>query len=213
MVIGIYGAGGLGREVFDTVCLIKKESDKIIFIDDINGNNGLNYASSPIVTFDEAKKIPDLSVIIAVGEPSVRERLHDVVRENNIKLCSVIHPMSNISPFAKIGEGVYVGAFTHISCNVTIADNVLLQPHCVIGHDSSIGTNSLISSFAEVCGHCNVGESTYISIHSVIKQGVSVGSNTIIGFSSVVHKDIDDCVVAMGNPARILSRAVDTKVF
>ena len=128
MTIGIYGAGGLGREVFDTVCLIKKETDKIIFIDDVRGNECLNYASTPIITLEVARKIPDLSVIIAVGEPSVRKRMHDAVRENNINLCSVIHPMSNISPFAKIGEGVYVGAFTYISCNASIADNVFLQP-------------------------------------------------------------------------------------
>ena len=47
----------------------------------------------------------------------------------------------------------------------------------------------------------------------VIKEKVKIGSNTIISMGAVVYNDIGDNLIALGNPARIMRRNEDKKVF
>ena len=44
-------------------------------------------------------------------------------------------------------------------------------------------------------------------------QGISIGNDTIVGMASVVHRDIPDNVIALGNPARPMKNNDDHRVF
>ena len=59
-----------------------------------------------------------------------------------------------------------------------------------------------IAPNATILGNVYVGENTFIGANSVIKQGVKIGENVTIGAGSVVLKDIPDCQVWAGNPAK-----------
>jgi UDP-3-O-[3-hydroxymyristoyl] glucosamine N-acyltransferase len=91
--------------------------------------------------------------------------------------------------------------------------NCILQPIASIAHDVRIGSHSVVSSYAMIAGNVIIGNNTYIAFHTGIKQGISIGSNTIIGMGAMVHKDIPDCVIAMGSPARVFKENIDQKVF
>ena len=83
----------------------------------------------------------------------------------------------------------------------------------IIGHDVAIGENSVISSMVNMGGGCVVGHNTYIGMGALIKEGVTIGSNSIIGMGSVVYNDIPDEVIALGNPARVVRKNIEKKVF
>ena len=44
----------------------------------------------------------------------------------------------------------------------------------------------------------------WIGANSIILPGVTIGINSVVGAGSVVTKSIPDCVVAVGNPARVI---------
>ena len=217
MILGIYGAGGLGREVYEVARAINRERltwSEIIFIDD--GEDIKNIRKIPIFTFKEAlrkfSKVP-FEVCVAVGEPSIRQILYDKLAAKNIKIATIIHPEVSIPDSTTIGEGTIICKFVSITCDICIGKNVYIHPMACIGHDSVIGDSAVISSFVDVAGDCIIGEKAFLAIGVVMKQGISVGRKSIVGMSSVIHRDIPEAVIAMGNPARAMKHNDQERVF
>lgn len=217
MILGIYGAGGLGREVYEVAYTINCQSlawSEIIFIDD--GSSINDRRKIPIYTFKEAlRKFSEepFEVCVAVGEPSIRQVLYDKLVAEGIKLATLVHPEVSIPDSTTIGEGTIICKFVSITCDVRIGKNVYIHPMVCIGHDSVIGDNTVISSFVDVAGDCKIGENAFLAIGVVMKQGISVGNKSIVGMSSVIHRDIPESVIAMGNPARAMKRNEKERVF
>lgn len=217
MILGIYGAGGLGREVYEVAHTINRQSSfwsEIIFIDD--GDNIKDIRKVPIYTFKEALcrfSQEPFEVCIAVGEPSVRQVLYDKLVAKGIKIATLVHPEVSIPDSTMIGEGTIICKFVSITCDIRIGNNVYIHPMACIGHDSVIGDSSVISSFVDIAGDCTIGKKVFLAIGVVMKQGISVGNKSIVGMSSVIHRDIPESVIAMGNPARAMKHNEKERVF
>jgi len=216
MILGIYGSGGLGREVLELSKIINKNNrwDDIVFIDDNKNKSDCNGVKC--YTFEEFIdnfKPADSQIIIALGEPAVREVLYKKIIASSYQLATLIHPNVVIPKDTKIGKGVVVNLGNYISCNVIIEDNTFLQQYVVIGHDSILQKHTVVSAFVAIAGHCSVGKSTYIGMHVPVREGISIGDNVIVGMGSCVVRDIPNDVVALGNPARGMSKNEDKRVF
>ena len=217
MTLGIYGAGGLGREVFELANVINSCNNfwtEIIFIDDAKVTT--NPRQAVILNFDEIKnkyELDDFEVCIAIGEPVVRKILMDKLTSSNIKIKSLIHPEVYIPKSTKVGKGTIINKFVSITSDITIGENVYIHPMACIGHDSIIGKNAIISSFVDVAGNCVVGNEAFLAIGTILKQGIVIGEKSILGLGSIVHKNIPSNVIAMGNPARPMKKNIDQRVF
>ena len=216
MILGIYGTGGLGREVFILVNKINQSFlcwDEIVFIDDFTKE--VILSNRPIYAFDKFKDTfprENTEIIIALGEPIYRQKLADKVCASGFKLAKLIHPNVYIPEDTIIEEGCIIFDNAVISCNVRLSRNVVIQPMAIVSHDSIVGENTVISAFVFIAGNCNIGNSVFIAVSASIREKVSVGSYSIIGMGSVVLRDIEEHVVSVGSPARIL-RKNDGKVF
>jgi UDP-3-O-[3-hydroxymyristoyl] glucosamine N-acyltransferase len=82
-----------------------------------------------------------------------------------------IQQPSFISPTAKIGEDVFVGAFTYIGNNVRIGANSKVYPNCFIGDNVSIGENCILHPGVKVYHDC------VLSNQVVIHAGTVVGGD------------------------------------
>lgn len=206
----IYGAGGLGREVAELAKIISKW-DEIFFIDDYL-NSGTLVNGIKTFKYDEFKQnfdVTNIEAIIGVGEPVSRKALYNKLISDNVKMATMIHPTVHISETNKIGKGVIVQAYSQITVNVVIEENVLIQDKVSIGHDTHIKSHSVISGGAMIAGHVSVGDSCYIAMGVPVIQNSKIGSNSIIGLGSVVIRDIPDNVIALGNPARPMKEKND----
>lgn len=87
----------------------------------------------------------------------------------------------------RIGNHVKVDNGVHIGHNATIGDNSILTAHCVIG------------------GSASIGEDCWIGLGAQIKNQITIGDNVTVGMGAIVVKDVPDGVTVIGNPARIMT--------
>lgn len=218
MNLGIYCAGGFGKEIFDIAIRDNSKNnrwDKIFFIDDNLPNNSQTYISKSY-TFDDLSAASDrssLEIVIANGEPAIKEKLYRKVKTAGFSLGKVIDPSAIISPTAFLGEGTIITFHCTVASSAVLGNNVALNVKAIVGHDITINDHSVISSMVNIGGACVVGARTYIGMASQIKEGLIVGNDVIIGMGSVVHHDIPDEMIAIGNPARPIRKNIDKRVF
>ena len=214
-ILGIMGAGGLGREVLELAHIINKKQNRwedIVFVDD---NDMLKKVNETVVLgYEEAKSRygSRLEGVAAVGEPLIRKKIWGELEQDSIKAVTLIHPDVYIPDTTEIGKGVVIQYGCFISCNVKIEDYVYIQPQCNIGHEDVLHEGVMISGFGNIGGKVSIGKNTFLGLSSAIKDEISIGDNTIIGMGSVVFKDIPNDVVVMGNPARPIARNIDGRV-
>jgi len=91
---------------------------------------------------------------------------------NEIRLNkSGIENQSYISDSAKLGENIYVAAFSYISDNAKIGNNVKIFPNSFIGENVEIGDNTIIMSGSKIHSDCIIGE------NCVLHAGVVLGAD------------------------------------
>jgi len=217
MILGIYGSGGLGREVLDlarAICSFENKWERIVFINDFKSANSIN--DSKVYTFEEFKErftIDEAMISIAIGEPLFRQTLRERASIEGYRLQTLIHPTAFVGYGTQIGNGAIIQFGSFISCNVIVGINALIQQNTSIGHDSVVGDDSVLSNYVSVSGACRIGNQTYIGVSVPVREKVSIDSRTIIGMGSVVIHDIPGNVVAFGNPARVMRENISGYVF
>ena len=81
---------------------------------------------------------------------------------------SGIDTLAFISPKAKVGENVYIGAFAYIGDNVEIGDGCQIYPHAVICDNVKIGNDCLIYPNTTVYHGCHIGNRVTLHAGSVV---------------------------------------------
>ena len=124
-----------------------------------------------------------------------------------------IHPLAAVSPEARLGTGVKVGAFASIEADVELGD------HCVVATGAVVKSGVCAGSDNEFCEHSVVGGGpqhvarptdigrVMIGDHNVFREHVTVhrglkpGSDTIVGSGNYVMAGVHfghDCVIGNG---------------
>lgn len=79
-----------------------------------------------------------------------------------------IEPGSFFHETAKVGEDVYIGAFTYVSEKANIGDGTQIFPHVYVGKGVKIGKNCKIDSGARIYDYCIVGDNCVIHSNTVV---------------------------------------------
>jgi len=88
--------------------------------------------------------------------------------------------------------------------NTIIKRGVKIDMMCQIGHNTTIGENTVITVGSIILGSAWIGRNSYIGAHSIIRNECSLGDTVLVGMGSVVTKSFPDNVVLIGSPARII---------
>lgn len=125
---------------------------------------------------------------------------------------------ANIRELNEIGDNVSVGTLSVIEHHVRIGSNVRIHTQVfvpeftVLDEDCWIGPNVVItnakypsspSAKKELKG-AHVKKNAMIGANSTLLPGVVIGRCALVGAGSVVTKDVPECHVVGGNPARFL---------
>lgn len=210
MILAVYCAGGLGREVIEFARAINRW-ENIIFVDDVTDQKFVSGVE--VLRFAEAEQFRgNLEFVIANGEPSVREDLYHKVKSAGYPLATLISPCCSILSNTEIGEGCILYDCS-ISTNVHIGPNVLMNGNVRIGHDSSIGAHSVLSAFSFLGGDTHVGNCVYIAPGAMVKDCIHIGNDAIISLGAVILRHVRPESIMIGNPAKRWGINTEKTVF
>jgi sugar O-acyltransferase (sialic acid O-acetyltransferase NeuD family) len=203
--IVIIGAGGFGREVawlIEDINKVNNEWNLIGFVDDNEDIQGSEINGIKVIGNVEWLKGQDLNVVNAIGDPIVKKRIMERIKDSKNTYPVLIHPSVIYSNMVSFGEGSIICAGSLITVNVEIGKHVIINLDCTIGHDAKIGDFTTILPSVNVSGFVSTEECVNIGTGSAVIQGVEIGANTIIGAGAVVVKNLPSNCTAVGAPAK-----------
>lgn len=217
-ILAIFGSGGQGKEVRELADLDNKVTnkwDEIIFVDDVQPEG--RVMDTPRMHMEHAisKYTNDyLEFCVALGEPSSKKKVFDLLEKQGYKFANVISPEATISPYAVLGVGLIIKKAALISPEAIIGNNTTLQAFVAVGHGAVIGKHCQIATHSVIGGETVVGDCVYIGLNCPVKEKVILGSNSVVSAGAAVLRDIPENVIVMGNPARIIAKKNENeKIF
>lgn len=215
MILGIFCAGNLGKEVYDIAKNINESENRwetIEFVDNFcEKKDFYNIPVSRLSDWDSRRD--DIEFVIATGEPMARADIYNQLKKNGNIITNLIHPTVIVSPTATLGKGIIVTSYSSISSNAVIDDNVLIQSNIRVGHDIVVGKHSVISANSAIGGGTIIGDEVFVGMNATIKGELAIKNKAIISMGAVVFKDVEEGTVVAGNPARATLGNAQHKVF
>lgn len=201
----LVGAGGFAREVawlVEEINQVNKVWNLLGFYDE-NGLSKKNLNGYPVFSKSDLSKFDDVYLTVCIGDPETRKTV--VNRYNDdYKFATLIHPNVTISDTVTLGEGSIICKGNIITVNIEIGNHVIVNLDSTIGHDAILNDFVTILPSVNISGGVNVGECSSIGTGSQVIQYKNIGKNSIIGAGAVVVKDIEEYVVAVGSPAKVI---------
>lgn len=134
--------------------------------------------------------------------------------------------------FAEIGENCYIGPPFHsnfggkhihfgtgIYCNfgttmvddthIDVGDYTMFGPRVTVATAGHPILPELREKGYQYNAPVHIGKNCWLGAGVIILPGITIGNNVVVGAGSVVTHDLPDCVVAVGNPCRILREVND----
>lgn len=202
----IFGCGAQGRVALDILRLQYPKTNWSFIDEDAKLLNHVINGATVIGGFDVLKNKESRNLHIALGKPSVKQKIAEKCVELNIDLINAIHPSAIILPTATIGKGVMIGAGAIVNTDAKIGNCVLINTQSVIEHDTVVGDYSNISPAACIGGRVNIGERVFIGSGSIVLARISIEKNSIIGMGTVVTKNIPEYTLSYGVPAKVIKK-------
>lgn len=211
--IVLIGAGGHCKVIID---IIKSKNEyEIIGITSRNSGES-KICDVPIIGNDDLLKQYLNSGIeyafIAVGgleDIKLRNKLLNMVKSLGFKIPVLIHDKAIVSVYSSIGEGTCVMPGAIINAGATIGDNCIINSGAIVEHDCIISDNTHISPNASIAGGVKIGKDSHVGIGSSIIQNLSIGCNVTIGAGAVVVEDVENNLVVVGTPAKVIKRKLE----
>lgn len=206
----LIGGGGHCKVCIDVIEQTRQfEIVGILDLADLVGTSVLDY---PIIGTDEdVVKYVELgcSFLITVGQIKssiLKEKLFNILQENNAIIASVVAPSAHVSKYSKIGIGTIVMHHVIINAGVTIGDNCIINNKSDIEHDTVVGNHTHLSTGAIINGDCIIGNGVFIGSNATVANQITIEDNALIGAGSVVIKNILTNDIQAGNPAKSISK-------
>lgn len=112
-------------------------------------------------------------------------------------MSELIHETALVSPKAKIGKNVSIGAYTLIGDNVEIGDNTIIHHHVTIVGHTKIGKNNHFFQY------CSIGEAPQDLSYKGEPTRVVIGDNNVFREFNSVHrgtlKDREETTIGSDN--------------
>ncbi len=186
MSIFVYGAGGHGKVIVDTIRNAQILYGVTHLIDDdvrLQGRLLLGTAirGADAIHLDRG--------FIAIGDNASRLRIASRYRG---RLVTLVHRTALLGQDVPMGEGSVLMAGAIVNVGSTLGANVIVNTAATVDHDCVIGDGVHIAPGCHLCGNVEVGEGSLLGVGTLVVPGIRIGRNAFIHAGQTITRDVAD---------------------
>lgn len=203
----IYGASGHGKVVADILQACGTEIEGFIDDDPLKSGEmfGLRILGDAKYLVERAGRGP-ISVALGIGDNLARSVVAERCVTVDARLLTAVHPSATVAASAKIAPGVVIMAHAVVNADAVIERGAIINTGAIVEHDCRVGNFAHLSPKVAIGGHVEIGDLSWLGIGVAVIPKVKVGTGSIVGAGATVLTDVENWVVAIGTPARILRK-------
>jgi len=202
----IVGAGGLGREV--AALVESKDAQKgggrlHGFVDDNVDLHDTAVMGYPVLgDVDWLSRRSGVVFAIAIGDGATRRAIAEQLSGADVQPTALRHASVSIHRTTSVGPGAILCEGTAPTVHIRIGAHTVLDQHCTVGHDSTIGDFVTLHPGTRISGNVHLETGVTMGAGSVALPGVRIGAHATVGAGAVVTDDLPAHCTATGVPAR-----------
>ncbi len=203
----IIGAGGLGREIATMISSSSLSAEYRIlgFVDDGIREKTQVSRWSVLGSIQTLADYPSgSSVVLALGDPKVKQAIVDRIEHLGLRYPTLIHPTVHIGDPAtvRIGEGCVLCPGVALTTEIEIGRYALFNLNSTVGHNVAVGDFASLMPGAHISGNVHIGAQSMIGTGACVLQNCSIGTGAKVGAGAVVTGTVADNTTVVGVPAR-----------
>jgi sugar O-acyltransferase (sialic acid O-acetyltransferase NeuD family) len=199
--IYVVGAGGHAKVVADALLQSGVDAARIRVSDNLAELQGTHLLGLPVEVPAVRPTMRGHWFHVAIGHGPTRRAIHGQLLALGARPLTVVHPRATVSPFATLGQGVFVAANAIVGPAATIEDGVIVNHGAVVDHDCYIAQFAHIAPNATLAGGVHIGTATLVGAGANILPGLHIGADAVVGAGAVVLNNVLAAHTYIGVPA------------
>lgn len=204
----IIGAGSVGKFVAYNINQFTQTFEIIGFLDDDSSKHNTVVAGFPVLgsidkLLDYSGK--DIAIVWGIAFPSIKKKLFESYQNLSFKFPNFIAKDAWVSEGVTLGRGCIIYPGTTINYETVIADFVVINMNCSLGHNCTIQSFSSLAPGVNLGGHTAIGCCVEMGIGASTVQGVVIHDDAVVGGQAMVISDVSKAEVVVGIPAKSIN--------
>jgi UDP-perosamine 4-acetyltransferase len=143
-------------------------------------------------------------VVLALGSPSLRQRVAESYRSRGFRFATLVHPTAVIGPEVSLGEGCVVMAHAVLETHVRVGAHCFINVQASLAHECVVGEACSLGPGVHLAGQVTLGDRCDLGVGAVVRPRITLGDDVVVGAGAAVVKNHPGPAVLVGVPARPL---------
>jgi sugar O-acyltransferase (sialic acid O-acetyltransferase NeuD family) len=205
--IYIIGTGGHAKSVASMFWDLEVTGASIVFVQPPdNTNTSTNTSIDTIIRYKDIVCNNYGCFIVAVGDNFLRQQIVQRIKADfpNAEFPKMVHPSAVVSQSAVIADGSMIFPHAIVGANSIVGEFCIINNASSLDHDCRMGDFSSLAPGVHTGGNVQIGDRSFIGIGTSVKHKITIAEDSVIGGHSFVNRDVPECSVAYGVPAKVV---------
>ncbi len=154
-----------------------------------------------IVQLEEFRPTMGEEYFVVPVTPEKASLIAHLTTAYNLRFAKLVHPAAYISPYARVGDGVFVGAKSVIGPGSVSHDHVSVGRGVTIGHDTVVHSYVRLNPGSNIAGHVEIFDGSIVGLGANVIEELVIGRSAVVAAGAVVLKDVPERAMVAGVPA------------
>jgi sugar O-acyltransferase (sialic acid O-acetyltransferase NeuD family) len=206
----LFGVSNMLSDIYDCVHALGKKVTQIVLNTPEEKRGRTKDLATRLRELDELPSVTALTDFVPDGNeeyfvvpttPEKSDLVEYLKKRYQLQFSRLIHPAAYVSPYAKIGQGVYVGARSVIAPGAVLMDHVFVNRGVTVGHDTVVHEYVRLQPGSNIGGHVEIFANAMIGMGANVIEELVLGRGAVVAAGAVVIADVREKTLVAGVPA------------